>query len=99
MSDVTAKSAMAFGPAIRLAVRTLSPEVVARELRISGEVLTQLVDEPTVAFDHDRSLEPRIDAWLRTSFPKMLRPDHAPELPFDYLQDFWVNFYDGPPEG
>lgn len=82
--------------ALRVATRTLSADVVARELRVSREVLTELDSGDRGVFARDKSLAPRVEAWLQTAFARFLRPEDAPVLPFDHLQDFWVNFYSGP---
>ena len=47
---------------------------LARRLRVANSVLSRLTDADRTAFDEDRTLAPRVAAWIRTSLAEIGAP-------------------------
>jgi dihydroorotate dehydrogenase (NAD+) catalytic subunit len=84
--------------AVRLAVKTVGADIVARELRVSLDDLRLLEAGDPAPLESDKSLTPRLRAWKQTAFIRLVHPEESlPDLPFDHFQEYWANFYAGPP--
>jgi dihydroorotate dehydrogenase len=76
-------------------VTVLGPDLASRELRVSDDEL-KLIESGKIDAAEDVTLKERLTAWGALRTEELFRATGSPVPPFDHLEDFWVNFYDGP---
>jgi dihydroorotate dehydrogenase len=81
-----------------MVARTLGVEQAAAELRMSAEDLLTFAEGRVNGGEPDPTLVARVAGWATANSERLFRARGRPVPPFDYLADFWVNFFDGPPE-